>query len=328
MATTTRILSNVAGVLLSLSLGSLCACAPESAGVIDDDHDAPVASADPPPSATESNASPPAAEPPAPPAPPKVTTPIPLYTLSGTFVPAKAGYQADIAMKVDPKLYEWVPVDYPATLLPLNDSINQGVASLIAQIKSRPGKFALVGYSQGGAIISRVYDELRSGSLQDRRQDLIAGVAMGNPMREGGHTIPGGTDPGGHGLFAQRLVNAEALWWDFCNPGDLACSVGDDPVGRDYTLLSDILLFRWNGRQDPVQLVISVLSTIMNPLQVLTQIGAIAPAVQGLISWGVPGLPNGNGAHGAYPVSKPIPNDPRTSIELAVDYLNQTAAAQ
>jgi hypothetical protein len=89
-------------------------------------------------------------------------------------------------------------------------------------------------------------------------------------------------------------------------------------------------MLRWPGFGDPVQLVLSVLTdpqlALTQPLAALQQIGALGAAVQGLVAWAIPG--GGNGAHGAYPITKPIPNDPRTSIQIAVDYLNQTAAAQ
>jgi hypothetical protein len=256
---------------------------------------------------------------PEPSAPATPESPITLYTVSGTFVGPRDGFAADIAKAVDPALFTWEPIDYPASAFPMDASAAQGVANLVNRINARPGKFALLGYSQGALVISKVYEELRSGSLQNRRQDFVAGVALGNPMRESGHTIPGGTDPGGHGITAQRLVGSEDLWWDFCSPNDTICTTGDDLVGRDYTAIFDILMTSFTGQGDILSVVLSALA---NPLEALSQLPALAQLTTQLLGIITGTSPEG---HGAYPVDHPIQGNPLTSIELATQHLNEKA---
>jgi hypothetical protein len=322
MRTPTGFRTHLGGLFLSLTLSGLCACAPDVAGPVDDGvapPTEPTTPAAPSSSATESATS----DAPAPAAPAKEIVRISLYTASGTYLPPREGFQADIANGLDAKYFDWIPIDYPATMFPMGPSIDKGVAKLIEQIKSRPGKFALVGYSQGGIVISTVYNELRFGSLQDRRQDLVAGVALGNPMREAGHIVPGGSDPGGHGIMAQRLVNTEPLWWEICNRSDIACTVPDNALGRDYSALFTFLLARFTPGVDPVQLVVSAVTTLSHPLVLVSNIAAIPAMVGGVVAW--LNL-SGKGPHVTYPVTTPIPGDSRNSIQVAVDYLNGAAA--
>lgn len=137
---------------------------------------------------------------------------------------------------------DWVTVPYPATI-PFRASWEQGVQNLIQMINDRPGKFILMGESQGAIVTSLVYNEIRYGTLQGRREDLLAGFTFGNPVREQDHTFPGGYNPGGHGVQEFHLDNTEDLWWDIANPGDIITSVPTDPTGvwisAIVTLLND-----------------------------------------------------------------------------------------
>jgi hypothetical protein len=162
---------------------------------------------------------------------------------------ATGGYPARVAQQLvahDPVLWNWVPIDYPASGYPIGPSVDDGAGKLIAYINATPGPFVLSGLSQGAMVCSKVYNEIRYGSLRHRRADFVAGVMFGSPAREPGHTInlPGATDPGGGGIqrFYLRqsygsqwgvLSDCEDLWWEFANPGDPACTQPDNAGARE-----------------------------------------------------------------------------------------------
>lgn len=142
----------------------------------------------------------------------------------------------------DQSRFEWINVPYPAAEYPMGGSVNAGYQWLMNQIKQTPGPFGFVMDSQGNQVGAAVYDELRFGSMQDRRDDFLFAIGLGNLRREEGHTFPGYPDPApgtsgmcpvsimttgpyaGSGDFTNpkigNLVDTEDLWWDFCVPGD------------------------------------------------------------------------------------------------------------
>lgn len=162
---------------------------------------------------------------------------------------------------LDTDLWNAVTVPYPASTLFIGPSIRWGVDWVVNDILTNlpPGTpVALGGYSQGAAAASCIYNEFRSGRLKDRRSDLRAVIAFGNPMREIGHTFPdsGGYSGAGdipqdtttgHGTFhpaawnvpiidwfvAQfsRLQDTEGLLYDFTMPGEVISGIGDSPDG-------------------------------------------------------------------------------------------------
>lgn len=157
-------------------------------------------------------------------------------------------------------LWKYKRVPYPASTIFIGPSIEYGVDWIIADILTKPvgTPFALGGYSQGAAVMSRVYNECRSGRLRDRRGDLRAVVAFGNPMREQGHSFPGssgysgacdiaGDTINGHGNFPAieslgifdpfiqrfaRLQGTEEHFWDFTMPNEVISGVGDSTDGQ------------------------------------------------------------------------------------------------
>lgn len=161
---------------------------------------------------------------------------------------------------LDTGLWQYKRVPYPASILFIGPSIEEGVEWMIDEIESNPigTPFALGGFSQGAAVMSRVYNELRGGLLKDRRPDLRAMVTFGNPMRQAGHTFPGSSGYSGacdiasdtttgHGFFPAgedigllapyvrkfaRLQNTEDLVWDFTMPNEVITGVGDSDDGK------------------------------------------------------------------------------------------------
>lgn len=164
---------------------------------------------------------------------------------------------------LNPDVFNVTKVNYPASVLGIGASIDAGVTQTIAAIKSlKPGTpFALGGYSQGAAVMSGVYNEIKSttGALYSRRNEFLGGVNFGNPRRqtnfrgEIGGTWSGawdvaGSTTGGHGSFPAtgtyaRLSGCDATKWiEFTAPGDIFSSVGDSTTGANWTLANSVIL--------------------------------------------------------------------------------------
>ena len=140
-------------------------------------------------------------------------------------------------------------------------SINDGVSKVIAQINALPPgtPFAIGGYSQGAAVMSEIYNQIRTGSLTSRASSFLGGVMFGNPRRQLNHrgeiggTWSGawdvaGSTTGGHGSFPAtgpwaRLSGCDPTKWiEFANPNDIISSTGDSPTGINWTRGNDALL--------------------------------------------------------------------------------------
>lgn len=178
---------------------------------------------------------------------------------------------------LDSNIWDSTRIAYPASALGMGPSITYGIDQTVNLIKKLPsGKpFAIGGYSQGAAVMSGVYNEIRNanGRLYSRRNDFLGGVAFGNPRRQlnyrGDPTVSGtwsGTwdathpngyrwylDPtpnvtGGHGSFSStgtyaRLTNCDTTkWQEFTAPGDIFSSSGDSTIGTNWTSGNDLLL--------------------------------------------------------------------------------------
>lgn len=176
--------------------------------------------------------------------------------------PLFGNFDQQVAAAVDTALWQTVDVHYPGDsglfngLLNMVETAAEGTRILIDLINKTPGKFAIVGLSQGAIVCSNVYDEIRYGSLKHRREDFLGGVVMGNLRRQTGFTIPGGVDPGvkrngtpTHGALANDLLeNCEPdLWWDFANSDDSAADVDDTARGRGITAILEFMYHNYFG---------------------------------------------------------------------------------
>lgn len=263
---------------------------------------------------------------------------------------------------LSPELWQYKRVPYPAQALFGGPSIEQGVDWVINDIKSRdPGTlFALGGYSQGAAVMSRVYNECRQGRLSDRRVDLRAMVTFGNPMRETNHTYPGssgysgaadlaGSTRNGHGIFPAledipfnnvfgaeryvarfaRLRNTEDLVWDFTYPAEAVSGIGDTDVGKFMQFVSGqgLTLVPILGAALAIGLADAanklVAQVIPGALQdAVTKVTKVVDALTGQVQI------RGGGGHIMYPFYPPpnsdgsIPSSGDTSYQIAARYLN------
>jgi hypothetical protein len=135
-------------------------------------------------------------------------------------------YENMVGNRLDPDVWDVVDVGYPGDLmsiesfLQMGQTAEQGVDNLTALIEQLPPgrKFAMAGTSQGAIVVSKVYEEIRSGALSDRDDDLLAVVVFGNPRRYPGWSIPGGSAPGGANsrgaLGSDIMAQPDSRWWD------------------------------------------------------------------------------------------------------------------
>lgn len=251
-----------------------------------------------------------------------------LYTVAGTAATWDQGYPADLARSVDPDVWEWQGVNYPATAFPMETSIAAGEAELYNLItKKYPDRtFAMIGYSQGAIVTSNIYDRLRNKDMQQYRNNFIGGVTFGNPRREEGHTIPGGIDNGGHGIVTPNLVNTEALWWDFADDSSMAGSPGDDLYcktgkGENALAVEDMeavwSIVNTGSFKSILGLAEEVLKILPNPIN--GGIAAIEAAFHALDFFVAEGIT----PHTSYQSVCPIAGDPRDCWRVALDYLNE-----
>ena len=173
--------------------------------------------------------------------PPTIT----LYTMNEVGQAATAGStafasQIAAALTANPQVFTWAPQSWGSPFIyPPAAAASAAVANLTATVSATPGKFILIGFGLGAEVMCEVRDKVLTGSLQSRQFDLLAGVTLGSPMREEGHTIPlsGASDPGGQGVNDTQpgvpavTVGTPTMWWDFAMPGDLvSCTEPTDTV--------------------------------------------------------------------------------------------------
>lgn len=187
-----------------------------------------------------------------------------LVSPTGTTVAWNGGPENDpFPFLLDSNVWNVTKINYPASVLGIGASIDSGIAKTVAEIKAlkKGTPFALGGYSQGAAVMSGVYNQIKSssGSLYSRRNDFLGGVMFGNPRRQtnfrgeiggtwsGTWDTPGSTT-GGHGSFPSsgpyaRLTGSDATKWiEFTAPGDIFSSVGNTATGVAWTNANDFIL--------------------------------------------------------------------------------------
>lgn len=214
---------------------------------------------------------------------------------------------------LDPDVFDYVFVQGHSNVIkPMGPSITKGVQILTDYINSKPGKFALVGTSQGALIASQVFKKLQSGEI-NRMSDCVGCFFFGNPARQAGRAFPGAASiPAGHGIAttAFRLTNTPDIVWEFANPGDPVCTNTDDFIGqlREQTFTN--LLNAWDGTFDSINDVFDIAKDIVDMFSF-----AVVDGIEMAFY------------HNAYAEATYTPglNDTRTAVQIAIDQLNKVA---
>lgn len=201
-----------------------------------------------------------------------------LYTAQGTAQPDPngPGYPADLARELvaaRPDLFIWQGIgNWPATAFPMKPSYTQGVTEMVRLMRlwgHRP--FIPIGYSQGAIITSIVLQRMQTGDLKDFLPYMLGGVTWGNPMRELGHTLPGGIDNGGQGIVTPTNSNTPESWWDFADDKAMAGSPGDDLYckagkgGTDISLADERAVWDIVNTGNPLSLAAAIGKLLLHP---------------------------------------------------------------
>lgn len=194
-------------------------------------------------------------------------------------------FDALVGAAANPTFFNWVPIAYPASApmmrsgpntrwsppdVSMGQSLNMGIAELKSQIQATPGTFAMIGASQGAAVISGVLQELMAGGLTSRYNDCIAGIAFGNPCRQAGKTFPGGTDPGGAGIFPSgngplgwvRNNNTPSWWWELAAPNDPIATTPAN-AGGDFIRYGTWALLNYEGGLSNLSMLENILEAFL-----------------------------------------------------------------
>jgi hypothetical protein len=218
--------------------------------------------------------------------------------------------------------YELVNVEFNEDLLHLGVGHANAYDAVHALITSLPVGTPLVlfGFSEGAAVMSDIYDQIRGGDLYARHADLIAGVMYGNPRREEGVTFTDPTYghypdplPGGSGISNNSLSLTDSFWWECAAPGDpVACElVTTDDLNQDYWCRQFYIAVE--AGQD-IQTVIDaaqnagILQLIICYFGVLTLLG----------------IASSDNPHNSYSTAIPFDSDgdTRTFLQVGVDHVN------
>lgn len=224
---------------------------------------------------------------------------------------------------LDERKWDARKIDYPASAWPMGTSIDTGVSLAVAHINSVPAgtPFMLGGYSQGAAVMSKVYRLIQSGSLMSRASDFKGAVVFGNPMRQLNFLAPGltwsgawdvpGSTTGGSGCFPDRLSGCEyGKWREYVNVNEIICSTGTSTNGAGWRAAVGWL----TGMLDP--------ATALEGLTTTSWLDGISAA-----------LAVGEYGHVRYPTAPPMstvgqtfPADTKTTYELALEFIGSVYA--
>jgi hypothetical protein len=241
---------------------------------------------------------------------------------------------------VDPDRFEAVRIEYPASMFPMNASMDHGIAQVISGINAMPQgqPFVLGGYSQGAALMSTVYNEIRYGVLTSRASSFLGAVMFGNPRRQLNHrgavggtwsgiwSEPGATT-GGAGSFPAtgnyaRLTSCESEWVEFAYPGDIfTANSTSTATGTNWTAGCDVFTGLGTGALITYFLSGMTQAILDAATAAFTKAGEILEMNDGA---GVPFVIGGSG-HTAYPFLPPQGLSGDTAYQVALTYLESLA---
>ncbi|MFW0790108.1 PE-PPE domain-containing protein [Gordonia sp. CPCC 205333] len=208
-------------------------------------------------------------------------------------------------------------------------SVQMGVDEVIRLIKLMPAgrKFGVVGYSQGGAVASRVGEALLTDpTLAGRKNDCFWIHTFASPHRAQGRTFHQGNTLAGRGISGQPIggfgapgLPATLDWFDYCLPDDMyGNAIEDSYLVAGYEVVKDMSLI------DPVAWAAAVGTAITNgevaeamtdlntdPLTFARKVYNTVDALNRFTSSGV---------HGRYAIDQIIPG--KTAIAHSANHLN------
>ncbi|KZM72276.1 PE-PPE domain-containing protein [Nocardia terpenica] len=137
---------------------------------------------------------------------------IDVLIMGGTWNPGGDPVTEAFAQRLDPELFNYQYVPYPATYggldLPYTYSVEQGRQALVNAIHAAPNPVLLAGYSQGAGIAGDVAATIRREPFSGLE---VVGVALiADPLRPPGW---GSVGINGYGIAGQRPISNMPAWW-------------------------------------------------------------------------------------------------------------------
>jgi peptidoglycan hydrolase-like protein with peptidoglycan-binding domain len=234
---------------------------------------------------------------PAPAPAPLVPTKPTFITVNGTGSPGPFdwGFAGAVGAALDPSVWYWQPIAYPAATFPMGPSVQAGRAEVVRQIQMRPigTPLGLSGYSQGSLVTDFVWrDDILNpnGVLHNRVNDVKAIVNFGDPMRapgicngnvQAGFPIPApvdGVPSGGIAGPADLTADQTPDFLMSCNnDGDLygAAPVGN-AAGSDETLMFNLIQ---NASVNNLLAIALSVIPLLNPAQDIAELIASLPTL-------------------------------------------------
>jgi hypothetical protein len=186
-----------------------------------------------------------------------------VLTVNGTWGVGAIQYPSDVvnglAQYINPDLCYEVPIRYPGSFGPIGggasapsyqQSVQDGYDLIVQWLEANPVQtFALIGYSQGAEVTSRVAIDMMGGPLEKYASRWIGGITFGNPCRGYGFIAPGVADPGGRGISSINMterptIGGEIVWADYVhspNNGDAGLDMyASVPMGGTGTIMTDV----------------------------------------------------------------------------------------
>ncbi|MFD3427307.1 LysM peptidoglycan-binding domain-containing protein [Nocardia fluminea] len=187
------------------------------------------------------------------------------------------GMLTGITNALDPQWFDIEYVNYPASFGPVpgggdalldalgrpsyRASRDMGVAELTRLINAHDGSFGLLGYSQGGAVVSLVGRDIVSGSLQGRRGDCHWVHALASPHRGLGRTFHLGNSLAYQGISGDNITETHPIdWFDYCLPGDIYgnANIAGTYLKQAYDIATEFTL------TDPVAMITGIAEHIVD----------------------------------------------------------------
>lgn len=251
-----------------------------------------------------------------------------VFSVCGTGVPWNVGYPWDLCAALDDTFWVQQPIGYPAGAFPMKPSYTAGVTEFVRQLYlwgcDRGQTWGAVGYSQGAIVFMIVLMRVLFGDLQQFKATFIGGVTFGNPMREAGHTLPGGIDPGGMGIVEPNAHDTPDSVWDFACGSKMVNAPGNDlyataGAGENALALEDQRAI-WDIVDN--EKVSSLAKAIAKLLLLPSWNGTIGAAQAAFGAMGF-FIIHAITAHTSYQFVQPIAGDDRDCWRVGLDHMNQ-----
>lgn len=137
---------------------------------------------------------------------------IDVLIMGGTWNPGGDPVTEAFAQRLDPELFNYRYVPYPATYggldLPYAMSVEQGRQALVNATYNAPNPVLLAGYSQGAGIAGDV--AVAVGSDPFSGLEVVGAALIADPLRPSGWGVAG---INGYGIAGQRPISSMPAWW-------------------------------------------------------------------------------------------------------------------